>query len=564
LESRGSDLSSDVSLSAFGLVLTDPGGSGIPDPARYLRTIRVHTALQVLADRPFRSDDGEAVNVFLTNPLSLDVNLPVTVILTGDIAPDAPYGVFQVGLMDTDSFVIRDANTNHPVPVLGEPASIAGNPIRIEHDAERVEVSGAPEFPAVLSVGRRSVPALTAVFRHPSTEGTARIRVESLTVRCRDQESRPLAPGLVLNRVTVLREGQPVGEVVDPPTDGGSVPVPLNDFFLEPGESAELHVEVDIAAAAPATWLELMVGAPDIDAVDANREAPVPADPAPGASLPLFSGLTRLEPPARELAVSLRSLMPPVLVPGAEETPVGVLTLANADPEGSGLIRIMHLTVRADDGTGTPVAIGRAAARIVAYRDGEPWATSAALTPDSTTAEIHFPETLYLEAATSTDLEIRLVGRDDTDLPRLRLGWTADGVGVVQPAGALFEVLVRPEAGRTFPLWTDSGTFSAASLAGSWSNFPNPFAAGREDTRFVYYLPREGTVTLRIYTPRGDEVLTLVDGAGRAPGLHQSDRWTGRNGRGSVVRNGVYIAEFEVVYGDGTRERLLRKVAVVR
>jgi hypothetical protein len=31
-----------------------------------------------------------------------------------------------------------------------------------------------------------------------------------------------------------------------------------------------------------------------------------------------------------------------------------------------------------------------------------------------------------------------------------------------------------------------------------------------------------------------------------------------------VVRNGVYVAELSVAYDDGTHERLLRKVAVVR
>jgi hypothetical protein len=46
--------------------------------------------------------------------------------------------------------------------------------------------------------------------------------------------------------------------------------------------------------------------------------------------------------------------------------------------------------------------------------------------------------------------------------------------------------------------------------------------------------------------------------------MNQSDLWDGRNGNGSVVRNGVYIAELTVSYDDGSRDRVRRKVAVVR
>jgi hypothetical protein len=46
--------------------------------------------------------------------------------------------------------------------------------------------------------------------------------------------------------------------------------------------------------------------------------------------------------------------------------------------------------------------------------------------------------------------------------------------------------------------------------------------------------------------------------------MNQSDAWDGRNGSGEVVRNGVYVAELSVDYGNGSRDRVLRKVAVVR
>ena len=71
-------------------------------------------------------------------------------------------------------------------------------------------------------------------------------------------------------------------------------------------------------------------------------------------------------------------------------------------------------------------------------------------------------------------------------------------------------------------------------------------------------------MSLAIWTPRGERVVGLLDRAERAAGLHQRDRWDGRNGRGVTCMSGVYVAELTVELDDGTRERLLRTLAVVR
>src|SRR5206468_12917012 len=116
-------------------------------------------------------------------------------------------------------------------------------------------------------------------------------------------------------------------------------------------------------------------------------------------------------------------------------------------------------------------------------------------------------------------------------------------VGVVQPQNALLSVAVLAAAGRSFPMWSQPAAFTPHSLAASYSNFPNPFAAGREKTHFVFNLPGPGRVDLVIWTVRGGRVVTLMSGVATAAGLHQSTVWDGRNGRGAVVANGAYIAE---------------------
>jgi hypothetical protein len=113
-------------------------------------------------------------------------------------------------------------------------------------------------------------------------------------------------------------------------------------------------------------------------------------------------------------------------------------------------------------------------------------------------------------------------------------------------------------------MWTAVGNLTGPTLANSYSNFPNPFAAGREETRFAFYLPAGGRVSLDVLTIRGEKVRTVIAGASFPAGLHQGEIWDGRNGRGDVVVNGVYLAEIRVAFDDGSSERFLRKVAVIR
>src|SRR6185503_19445140 len=121
----------------------------------------------------------------------------------------------------------------------------------------------------------------------------------------------------------------------------------------------------------------------------------------------------------------------------------------------------------------------------------------------------------------------------------------------------LLSVAVLAAPGQTLPFWTQAGNFSNRSLAESWSNYPNPFPAGRGLTRFVFYLPAAARVSLDIWTPRGERVTSAVSNVTFGAGLHQELSWDGRNGRGQSVSNGVYVAELNVRFDDGTRTRLL-------
>ncbi|OGF50226.1 MAG: hypothetical protein A2231_01750 [Candidatus Firestonebacteria bacterium RIFOXYA2_FULL_40_8] len=103
------------------------------------------------------------------------------------------------------------------------------------------------------------------------------------------------------------------------------------------------------------------------------------------------------------------------------------------------------------------------------------------------------------------------------------------------------------------------------------TNYPSPFAAGRESTILAYVLSKDADVEIRIFTLSGDMVLkqNFVSGAnggkGQSSGYTNEFTWDGKNGRGSVVANGMYICEIVAKPTDGSAQiREIRRIGVIK
>lgn len=113
------------------------------------------------------------------------------------------------------------------------------------------------------------------------------------------------------------------------------------------------------------------------------------------------------------------------------------------------------------------------------------------------------------------------------------------------------------------------GALAVANNLGGLTNFPNPFAAGKESTRIRYVLTEDANVTVRIYTLLGD-LLYRADypaggagGTGAPLGFTNEVAWDGRNAAGTIVANGVYLAEIRAEAPGGTR-REIRRIGVLK
>ena len=565
LTSPGSSgVTSDAQVIALAIGALDGAGAPLPRLADVLGRVRVRTALQNLADRIVYATDGGTVTLALSPPLSVPVNTPLDLFVTGDVLATAHIGILRVRLEPPATFDARDERSGNPIPVFYATDPIEGDTVVVESPADSLLARSTAHFPPKLTIGSVGVAALTAVLRHPGAPGAARIRTDTLRVQCRDRSRQALDPGDYLDRIRLRWNGAVLADQAVT-SSGGGVAVAFPAQYLEPGDSAQVDVAVDLSATAPEGSLELASFGTDIQAVDANLGVRATVAPAPGAELPLLSGLADLVPPSRDLEAGLASSMPATLAADGDTIVAGILRLTNVAHTSSDSIAVAGLVLIASDRAFAPLAVGRAVSKLLAYAGGAPWAQSATLGSDSAQATLVAGTPLAIPAGVTAAVEIRAVLNGVAPLPEsFRLGLDAAGIGVVQPASALLRIQVRAETGQSFPLWTEAGSFGSASLSASYSNFPNPFAAGRKATTFAYYMEQPGRVTLRILTPHSEPVLTLVRDATRPQGMNQSDVWDGRNGSGDVVRNGVYVAELSVAYDNGAHRRLVRKVAVVR
>jgi hypothetical protein len=561
LDRGAATVTSDARVASIRVQVRDRDGQPVGADSR-LRAVRIVQPGRVLASVAIDPGAAATVDLALSPPLNLPADSPVEITIEGDVAPDAALGTFHLAIADSQRVEAYDAGTHAPVAVHLAPDPLQGDACTVEADAETLVVAHTARMPANLVVGETGVVPLTLTLRHPGASGTARIRVDTLTVTLRDGQRRPLAASTYLDRVRVLRQGIEVAAVPTLPA-GSGVDVPLGGFLIEPGDTATLDLAIDVDASAPVGTLELLVAAAGIHARDANRGSPVLCVPEPGHDLPALSGVGRVVSPSRELVVGLASRMPAVLADDGRPIVAALLTLANRDPDGVGDIVLDHLRLRATDAELRARPLGAVAERVEVWWKGALWASTALLSPDSTTALALAGQTMAVPKDSVRTIEIRWVPRRGAT-GRVRLGLDRDDVGVVQPGSALLAVQVLPENGQSFPMWSEAGGLESTDLVASYTNFPNPFAAGREATSFAYYLPADARVTLRIVTARGEPVATLLDGVQRGSGQQQTDAWDGRNGRGLVVLNGVYVAELTVQFEDGSAARCLRKVAVLR
>jgi len=383
------------------------------------------------------------------------------------------------------------------------------------------------------------------------------IVVDSLALAFRTVDGAAFYPGNYFNRIVVVASADTLASVTT--LSGVSSLVPCrftSPIVLAPAAAESLTILVDAKGSfVPATFV-VRVDREFIHAVDAN-------DPAQSINIsgafPLQSDPASMRLPGDDIAVALLSSLPPNVAGNERALRVMDLALQNRNTPGFTAARLESLTVAVQGHSGGTIVPG---AIVAAARLTEADSLVCAGTVTATGIVFTMPGGFTLQPGTTRDLSLVLDLAGSIKESKFRFA-VADATSVVLSDDATGgPVTATSDSG--FPLATQYAAVLSTDANGAFTNYPNPFAAGRESTRVTFFLDQPSAVTLRLFTLWGDPVTTLASGVRMSAGLHQDVTWDGRNGSGDTVNNGVYYLLLDIAPDAGTPQTLRRKVAVLR
>jgi len=109
--------------------------------------------------------------------------------------------------------------------------------------------------------------------------------------------------------------------------------------------------------------------------------------------------------------------------------------------------------------------------------------------------------------------------------------------------------------------------FAMGGLIEEYSNYPNPFKAGKQETTIIYDLQENAKVTISIYDLLGQLVRRIEIPKGTPEkGVQGTNKvsWNGKNERGIVVANGGYYCVMEADTETGKHMKKVRKIMVIK
>ncbi len=561
LTGSGGD-ASEVKVGGFAVMVVDTLGQALPDASAYLSRLWVEGPLGTNAAYDLDGPADSLVVFEMLPQVTVPVGAePVALTVHGRMSLDPILGPLHLRLEPTDTFDARDGNNSADVLVTYQPAEITGPRVTIQEPAPAMLVAVHGELPPVVSLGAGDVLAMTVNLAHPGPVTSAAVRLDTMRLDFLDINRQPQDPDAILDGYRVQWQGVDLSVPVF--YENQQIVIPLGGRLLDPFTQGDLVLRVDIEADAPGEGFEMVLSPTGILASDNNLGLPIDLVAATGYSLPAGSNVAQLQPPSEDVVAGWLDRMPPLLPTDEVRVEAMRLVLTNPAPAGAAPVELSSLVLRAADRHGLALAAGTMLSGVEVEYEGSVWAEISSPTLTDSTLTLTGSVPLTLRPGIAVAVVIKVSGRADVGGDGLSIGLLDGDVLCTQP-GSTTPVAVRPAAGETFPFWTAAAGLGKAALADSYINFPNPFAAGREQTSFAFNLDQPATVSLCIWTPRGESVTTLLQNKALAAGLYQDLVWDGRNGGGQAVRNGVYLAELKVQYEGGGSERLLRKVAVVR
>ncbi len=438
--------------------LLDSLGQVVTGAALPVDRLRVISPLALHAEVAWSGAVDGVLTISLIPPVVIPVGTtPVSLDFIGRIATDASIGPFRLRLAGTQYLDARDGNVGTSVPVSYEPVEITGEPVFVQSTATTVTAVSTALLPSSVGAASRAVPVMSLRVQHPGDANVAGVVVDTLKLRCLNQNRQPLDPATLLDRLRVNWGDLPCADLAPQSSSARrTILVPLAGVALPVGGHGDLSIRIDLEDVPGAMGFEISAGAAGRVLVgrDANLGTPVVLSSAGETPPPFSSGVATIVDAADELTVAMADGAPPLLGGVGEAIAMAEFVLRNNSRVGSGDLVVTGLVsrARAEDLSAQPV--GASCLELVLSVDGNPWAVSGDLAPADSVATLSGAQPLTIPAASART--VRLSTRfHDSATGVVSLGVRETDVLAAQPAGMAGAVRVRPAPGMAHLLLDD-------------------------------------------------------------------------------------------------------------
>ncbi len=554
--------SSNILVTDFALGIVDSTGSLIA-PTDVASRISVYAGATQIFTTTSLPTFAATFNIDLTTDILVAPQTDQPVTITFDAQDFPSEAKFRARLFSPASISARDAADGHAVTVVsnGNPFPMWSRSVTFAQPATGLAIVHSSTSPPAVVPGQSPVSLMSLRVAHADTAANAApIRVDSLALEFGTPSGSPVFPGSVFDIICIMEGSDTLAAVTSLSGSSPLAPCAFDQpLVLAPGDTATLQVVVDISPAVQPVVFMARMEASFWGAYDSNSGERVTGV---AGQFPQVSQPTEIQLPTSQLLCDLQSLLPANVIQGEVDVEVLDVVLSNENPAGYSVAELREVTFTLVDSKGSGLSANEFVATAELYRGQQLISTgqvgsSGIVMPIGVGLVQCGPEsqeTLMLKvelAQPAANRSFRIQIEDNAALD-IREAGSGTAITPVARSGA-------------FPLTTNAATILGTSLAESFTNYPNPFAAGRDNTRITFVLESESRVTLKLYTLWGKEVTTILDNSTLMAGLHQDSQWDGRTSNGDVVNNGVYYLVLETFpTNGGSAATVRRKVAVVR
>jgi hypothetical protein len=505
---------------------------------------------------------GNEIACDLSNELTLPPGVARDVSVVVDLrAFPAAYG-FYLALMDPSAITARDNNDGGLVVVAAAPPAtfpVESPTLLFQRPAAGLSAALTSLVPQDILPLTHNVPLMEVVLSHTDSAASS-IVVDSLAMAFIDDPGAPLFPGNYFSQLHVVHSGDTLAELTSLSSVSHVVEAKLSPpVIFGPQQTDSIRLYLSSRDVYSPSEFRVRIDREHVVARDVNTGERITTI---AGEFPFFSDLSRLQLAGDDISCGLISSIPPNVTGQEAGLDAFDIVVRNDNPPGYTPSELSALTVRLQNWKKAALDPTKFVSN-AALHVGDTLISATSLNASVITFEL--PDSVVItepgEADTLT-FSVNLAA-SGSETFRFVIADTADVVVRDVVTGDTVAVATIGNVG--YPLVTAVTHILGSGGETAFSNYPNPFAAGRQNTRITFFLDAPSRVTLKLYTLWGAPVKTLIDGETRPAGLHQDTVWSGRTGDGDVVNNGVYYLVLDIEQtGGGSTQTFRRKVGVVR